>query len=59
MVYLTWDKRGYNRIVRPKKWRLGQCPRCKGDLRLEEEEYEKVYTCLQCGYRDDKVGVKR
>ncbi len=59
MVYQTYVESGYWRTVRPKKLRLKGCPRCKGDLLLEQEEYEKVYKCLQCGYRDVKVGVKR
>ncbi len=29
------------------------CPRCKGDLFLEKDEYGPEWTCLQCGYRRD------
>jgi len=28
------------------------CPRCKGDLILEEEDYGPEWVCLQCGYRE-------
>ncbi len=59
MVYQTLTKDGYWRLVRPKTFKLKGCPRCQGDLLLEQEEYEKVYKCIQCGYRDVKVGVKR
>ncbi len=27
------------------------CPRCTGDLFLEQDEYDWNWTCLQCGYR--------
>lgn len=26
------------------------CPRCSGDLCLEQDHYGKFKTCLQCGY---------
>ena len=32
-------------------WKLGGCPRCRGDLHLSDEP-EEVYKCLQCGYRE-------
>ena len=31
------------------RWQLKGCPRCGGDLYLEEEDRE--YICLQCGNR--------
>lgn len=35
-----------------KKWRLKSCPRCNGDLFLQETDYYSQYVCLQCGYID-------
>lgn len=32
---------------------LKACPRCKGDLSLEEDHYGKFNSCLQCGYIRD------
>ena len=29
-----------------RKWQFKDCPRCNGDLFLDDEGY----TCLQCGY---------
>ena len=33
------------------KVRYGACPRCHGDLFLDQEEADEtpLYTCLQCG----------
>ena len=28
---------------------LKSCPRCRGDLLLEEDHYGRYYSCLQCG----------
>ena len=33
-------------------WLKG-CPKCKGDLFLEQDNYGKFQTCLQCGYAKD------
>jgi hypothetical protein len=32
---------------------LKACPRCQGDLFLEQDHYGKFKTCLQCGYARD------
>jgi len=34
-------------------WRLKGCPRCKGDLLIEEESDGPYESCLMCGYRRD------
>ena len=34
---------------------LKECPRCLGDLFLEEDHYGKFKTCIQCGYMSDLV----
>ncbi len=36
------------------KWKLGGCPRCRGDVFLDSEDGELLGHCLQCGY----VGVR-
>ncbi|MCL2678752.1 MAG: hypothetical protein FWF18_00380 [Dehalococcoidia bacterium] len=36
------------------KWKLGGCPRCRGDIFLEPEDGQMLGHCLQCGY----VGVR-
>jgi len=43
-------------------WRFKGCPRCKGDLRIDEEDHHLYEYCLQCGYSRDmglvaKAGV--
>jgi ssDNA-binding Zn-finger/Zn-ribbon topoisomerase 1 len=30
--------------------RLKSCPRCKGDVLLENDQYGWYEQCLQCGY---------
>ena len=37
------------------RWRLKACPRCGGDMCLEEREYD----CLQCGYCEPTLSEKR
>lgn len=32
---------------------LKACPKCKGDLFLDEDHYGKFKTCIQCGYIPD------
>jgi len=32
------------------RWRLGGCPRCKGDVFLDSEDGQVLGHCLQCGY---------
>jgi uncharacterized protein YbaR (Trm112 family) len=34
---------------------LKACPRCKGDLFLDEDHYGKYKSCIQCGYIKDLV----
>ena len=37
---------------------LKECPRCQGDLFLDQDYYGKFKTCIQCGYmRDLAAGV--
>ncbi len=31
-------------------WKLKGCPRCDGDLSVNDAEYGMVENCLQCGY---------
>ncbi len=40
------------------------CPRCKGDLHMDWDDYGMFLNCLQCGfYRDlseeETAGIKR
>ena len=32
---------------------LKECPRCQGDLFLDQDFYGKFKTCIQCGYMRD------
>lgn len=32
------------------KWKLGGCPRCRGDVFLDSEDGVLLGHCLQCGY---------
>ncbi|HEU0021301.1 MAG TPA: hypothetical protein VFR55_06475 [Dehalococcoidia bacterium] len=32
------------------------CPRCQGDLYLNQDMYGKYLNCLQCGYTRDLAG---
>ena len=32
---------------------LKACPRCKGDLFLDDDHYGKFKSCVQCGYIRD------
>lgn len=33
------------------------CPRCKGDVRLDRDEYGWYEECLMCGYMHDVEGA--
>ena len=35
-------------------WLKG-CPKCKGDLYLDQDTYGKFQSCLQCGYIRDLI----
>lgn len=32
------------------------CPKCRGDLYLNQDIYGKYYNCMQCGYVKDLTG---
>ena len=32
---------------------LKACPKCKGDLFLDQDHYGKYQSCMQCGYMRD------
>ncbi len=34
---------------------LKECPRCLGDLFMDQDHYGKFMTCIQCGYMRDLV----
>ena len=38
---------------------LKACPRCRGDLVIEREEFARMATCLQCGYSSDLRTLRR
>ena len=43
-------------------WLLKRCPRCKGDISFEQDQWGWYQQCLQCGYLRDfqeLVGVKQ
>ena len=32
---------------------LKSCPKCRGDLTLEQDRWGRYRVCIQCGYSDD------
>ena len=34
-------------------WKLKCCPKCKGDVFLEKDQFGWYEQCLQCGYLKD------
>ena len=36
---------------------LKECPRCQGDLILDQDQYGRFKTCVQCGYLRDVVEI--
>ncbi len=34
-------------------FRLGDCPRCRGDLALTNDLYGPYWHCLQCGWHEN------
>lgn len=38
-------------------FRRSCCPRCKGDVRLDRDEYGWYEECLMCGYMHDLEGT--
>ena len=36
---------------------LKSCPRCKGDVRVDRDEYGWYEECIQCGYVRDLKSV--
>jgi DNA-directed RNA polymerase subunit M/transcription elongation factor TFIIS len=37
-------------------WRRKGCPRCRGDLFLDEDVGKNYIKCLQCGYEKELAG---
>jgi hypothetical protein len=37
-------------VASPRKWNLGGCPKCHGDVFLDTEDGDLLAHCLQCGY---------
>jgi hypothetical protein len=35
------------------RWKLKSCPRCRGDVFLDRDQYGWYEQCLQCSYRRD------
>jgi DNA-directed RNA polymerase subunit M/transcription elongation factor TFIIS len=42
-------------------WSFKKCPRCRGDLYIDEDSGRCYETCLQCGYEREleRVPVER
>ncbi len=38
---------------------LKACPRCRGDLIVEQDRYGPVIDCLQCGYEGELRTLRR
>ncbi|HEU0022605.1 MAG TPA: hypothetical protein VFR55_13170 [Dehalococcoidia bacterium] len=36
---------------------LKECPKCQGDLILDQDHYGRFKTCVQCGYLRDVVAT--
>jgi len=39
--------------------KLKSCPRCKGDVLLDRDQYGWYHYCLQCGYVCDLVEIQQ
>ena len=37
-------------------WKLRSCPRCGGDIYIDEDWQVRYEQCLQCGYLNDMPG---
>ena len=37
--------------------KLKSCPRCKGDVRIDRDQYGWFEECIQCGYTCDLKDV--
>ena len=46
-------KRGNSGVLSSVMLRLKSCPRCRGDLLLEQDLWGRYEQCLQCGYLHD------
>jgi DNA-directed RNA polymerase subunit M/transcription elongation factor TFIIS len=40
-------------------WKYKGCPRCQGDIFIDEDIDESYEKCLQCGYERELLGVRR
>lgn len=38
---------------------LKSCPKCNGDVELQQDSSGKYLTCLQCGWLEDLPAEKR
>ena len=38
-------------------WNFKSCPRCKGDLFIDEDQNRCYEKCLQCGYERELIPV--
>ena len=38
-------------------WKLKGCPRCKGDVFVDEDAYGWYEQCIQCGYAHDLMAT--
>ena len=38
-------------------WRFKGCPRCKGDMLVNQDHNDWYEWCLQCGYRHDLIDI--
>lgn len=47
-------RRGKRVLIR---WRLKGCPRCKGDVVVELDQWGRYEKCIQCGYMLDLQNV--
>jgi hypothetical protein len=36
-------------------WKLKSCPKCTGDLYIEQRQEECEEQCLQCGYKREYI----
>lgn len=36
-----------------KMWRLKGCPKCRGDMLVEQDNHGRYEWCLQCGYQQN------
>ncbi len=55
--YTVWRQTEFNTEEVIGMLRFKSCPRCKGDVLIDKDEYGWYEQCLQCGYQRDLTNM--